>query len=186
MAVEGDAELAGDFLRLARGLEADAEDDHVVLGGDHVAGLVLERDVEVLAQRVLFDRRRARADVLHAAVEGALVEGVEALAHGAHVHEKHLAVGAGQVVLSQHRLFGRVHAADARTVLVLLIAGADALDEGDALRVGFVGGAQHLSDRWDPKRRACARTRGKKGRWDSGRTRARRCGRGRRRRSRSP
>ena len=131
---------------LRAGSRPDARDDHVVLGGHEVAGLVLERDVEVLAQRVLFDRRRARANVLHAAVEGALVEGVEALAHGAHVHEQDLALGPGKVILREHGLLGRVHAADAGAVVVLLVARADALDEGDALRVGFVGRAQHVAD----------------------------------------
>ena len=68
------------------------------------------------------------------ALEGALVEGVEALALGAHVHEEDLGLGLGHVVDGQHRLLVGEHAADAGAVLVLLVARADALDEGDALR----------------------------------------------------
>ena len=76
---------------------------------------------------------------LDAALLGALVELVEALALGAHVHEEDLGLGLGHVVDGEHRLLVGEHAADARAVLVFLVARADALDEGDARRVPAVG-----------------------------------------------
>ncbi len=62
VAVEGDAEVAGRLLRLARGLEADREHDHVVGARLHAPLLVLPGDEEVLRARVLLDGRGPRAD----------------------------------------------------------------------------------------------------------------------------
>ena len=80
-------------------------------------------------------RERMKLDAL---VEGALVEGVEALALGAHVHEEDGGLAVGLVVDGEHRLLVGEHAADAGAVLVLLVARADALDEGDLLGVRAV------------------------------------------------
>ena len=88
VAVEGDADVAGRLLRLARRLQAGREHHHVVARLVQLAALVLPADQEVLGERVFLDVRGARADELDALVQRALVEGVEALALGAHVHEE--------------------------------------------------------------------------------------------------
>ena len=54
---------------------------------------------------------------------------------------KTVGLAVGLVVDGEHRLLVGEHAADAGAVLVLLVARADALDEGDLLGVRAVGGA---------------------------------------------
>ena len=111
-----------------------------------VAALVLRADQQVVGERVFLDVRRARAHELDALVEGALVEGVEALALGTHVHEEHGGFAVRLVVDGEHGLLVGVGAAHAGAVLVLLVARADALDEGDLLGVRAVAGALHGAD----------------------------------------
>jgi hypothetical protein len=147
VAVEGDAEVAGSLLRLARRLQAGGEHHHVVAALVQLAALVLPADEQVIRERILFDVAGPRADELHALVEGALVESVEALALGAHVHEEDLGLALGHVVDGEHRLLVGEHAADAGAVLMLLVARAHALDEGDLLGVRSVRGALDVAGR---------------------------------------
>src|SRR5450756_815003 len=147
VAVEGDAEVAGRLLRLARRLQADREHHHVVAALVQLAALVLPVDEQVVREGVFLDVAGPRTDELHALVQGALVEGVEALALGAHVHEEDLGLALGHVVDGEHGLLVGVHAAHAGAVLVLLVARAHALDEGALLGVRPVGRALDVADR---------------------------------------
>src|SRR5664280_1126523 len=145
--VEGDADVAGRLLRLARRLQAGRQHHHVEAALVQLAAFVLPADQEVVGERVFLDVRGTRADEAHALVPGALVEGVEALALGAHVHQEDRRLGVGLVVDGEHRLLVGEHATDAGAVLVLLVARAHALDEGDFLGVRPVGRALDLAHR---------------------------------------
>ena len=99
-----------------------------------VFGLVLEEDV--LGAGVLFQRRDATASVLDAQLLAALEIGIEALAEGPHVHHEDLTFDAGHVLQGQHCFLGGIHAADGAAIVVVLVTGADALQEGDSF--GFL------------------------------------------------
>ena len=88
------------------------------------------------------DAAPLEADAL---VVRAPVVGVEALAERPQVHLEDRGSHARHVLLRQHRLLRRVHAADGRAVGVLLVARADALEEGDLLRLLVVRGAHHVA-----------------------------------------
>ena len=77
------------------------------------------------------DLGRVAADVPHALAADAVVELLEALAERAHVHVEDGYLGVGELVLDEVGLLGKVHAADARAVLVAdrLVARAHAVDE---------------------------------------------------------
>ena len=140
----------------AVGAAAEAEDLRDRLGvlarrqagrQDHHVGRDAPRDAE---QRVfgahdepaLFFGRKghvgdlggAAAHEVHALVHEALVELLVALAVGAHVDVELVDLGLGQVLLDEVRELERVHAADARAeLLVVLVAAADAVQDRDRL-----------------------------------------------------
>src|SRR3972149_10629666 len=61
-----------------------------------------------------------------------LVVGLVTLAKGTHVHHEDVDLRFGVVLACHDRLFGGVHAADGRAVVMRRIARADALQEGEA------------------------------------------------------
>ena len=73
------------------------------------------------------------------------VIGLVVLAEGAHVHHEDADLRL-RIVLERHvGLLGRVHAAHGGAVVVFLIAGTDALQEGDFLRRALIGRPPHLA-----------------------------------------
>ena len=57
-------------------------------------------------------------------------------------------LNARHMVQSQHGFFGGVHAADRRAVVVVLVPRADALQKGNALRLGMVRQARDVAFCW--------------------------------------
>ncbi len=73
--------------------------------------------------------------ILHAVFFlGAMIVFFVTFAEGAHVHHENMHFGIGFVFLRHDRFFGGIHAAHGRTIIMGLIARADALQEGDLLR----------------------------------------------------
>ncbi len=110
--------------------------------------LVYIPDDQVAALRVLLYRRDAAADKTDAvSLFGPAVEIQIPLAEGPHVHQEDGHLGVRLVLYRHHRLFDGVDAADGRAIVVFLVAGADALDEGDALRRPSIGRALDVPQR---------------------------------------
>ena len=135
--VEREAALREERLRVAVGLDADGQDDQVVLGIDQPAAvldvLVAQDEVAVV---LLGDLGDPSLDVAGAHRLGPFVELVVAFAGGPDVHVVDGHVGDGQGAHDQLVLLDRVHAAEARAERVAdgLVARTGAQDVGDPLR----------------------------------------------------
>ena len=127
------------LLDALRRVHADREDDHVELLLDDPFFRCRVPDGHVVGDRVFLDDRRVAPEEAHAGeVLGPLVVALEVLAVGAHVVVEDRALRVRVVVLRQDDLLLGVGAADRRAVRVAALdhlAGADALDPGDVVRV---------------------------------------------------
>ena len=123
------------MLRLFRRFQADREDHEVEVGARRVSLFVDVLDAKIVRAFDLLHRRRAAADEPDAELLGPLVVGVESLAERAEVHEEDAALQPGLVLHRDDRLFGGVHAADGRAVVMVLVARTDALKKSDLLGV---------------------------------------------------
>ena len=130
-----DSEPLGERLGARGRLEAGREDDEIERIGREPAFFPLVADpIPAAVGRELHGARPA-SHVLDPELDRPIVVGVEPLSEGAHVHveDRALQVIAG-VLLGDDRFLRRVHAADRRAVVVLLVSRADALDERDPFR----------------------------------------------------
>ena len=147
--VELDSEHVGELLGSLGGHESDGQDGHVELLGDTVVLIVGVVDDELLGHGVLLDVRDAGSPVhLDAVLVLTAVDvGLELLSVGPDVHEEDVLLDVS-VLLGDHGLLGRVHAAHGRAVLLpalLLGPGSAALDVGDLLGVLSAGGNDDVS-----------------------------------------
>jgi len=98
--------------------------------------------------RVFVQGAETAARIAHAvAVARPLKVTPIALGEGAHVHHEDVHVQLWLVLLSHDRLFGGVHAAHRRAVVVALVARADALQEGNPPRRAPVRRALDVAQR---------------------------------------
>ena len=140
-------ELFDQCLGALGGLQADREHDHVELFVDEAIILGGIDDIEA-AVCALIDFGDARAHETHPVlVAGAFIILVEILAKGAHVHVKDRRLDVRRVLLGDDGLFDGIHAAHrgAVGVATLLIARADALQEGDPSRLFTVRETHHVA-----------------------------------------
>ncbi len=133
-----DAEDLGEFDRALVGRRRHREHDEI--GGDPpllVTPGVLDKDLEGVIGRVVPNLGRAAADILgRRRLFGTRHEIVEALAEGAQIGVEDGDLLDHRIVLpDEHGVLDRVHAAETAAVgPAAFAAGADALDEDDALR----------------------------------------------------
>jgi len=114
-----------------------------------VAGGVLDRQPQVAGFRILNDLSRQTAHITHAVALAAHQQFFEAFAKGAQVHVEDGRFDIRVIVFQILRGLDGVHAADVGTIRVARIravrAGADTLDESDALRLLQVAGPAQVS-----------------------------------------
>ena len=128
--------------RIFPGLDARAEDDHIhrdaaLLADEGV--LHLDDELALLARLPgrVGDLGHPPADEMGALVQHPMVELLVALARRPDVDVEVVHLGTGQTLPHQMREFQRIHTADFGAVLVvILVAGADAMDDGHALGLG--------------------------------------------------
>ena len=132
-----------------RGLQPDREDDHVVVLLDLTPLLVDVMDAQVAVGALRLDAVDAATDETDARfILGPLEILVEILAVGPHIHIEDRRRQPRDVILGDDRLLDRVHAADRRAVAVaaqVLVAGTDALQEGDLGDRLAVGGTDQMA-----------------------------------------
>ena len=137
-------QLCGQLTRSRGGPQAHREDHHM-------KHLVLQRPVlihvgdhQVLALRVLRYPGDHGADVPDPMLlAGPLVVGIKPLAEGPDVYVEDGGLDDRDMLFGNDGLFGGIHTADRRTVVVLMVPGSHALDEGDFLRYVAVRGTHH-------------------------------------------
>ena len=138
--VEADAGRFGQGSHVFRRFQPHREHQNIEFGLNQraIAGLIFKDDLFGL--RVLAHHRDTAVVIDDAQFLPPAVIGIKIFAKGAHVHLKDVNLYAGHVFHSQHGFFGGVHAADGGAIVVVLIAGAGALQKGDALWLRAVGG----------------------------------------------
>ena len=126
---------------LPRGFHAHAQDHQTEALLAEISFLRLIAHQDILGTRVLLQGGDPTAGINDPLLPAPPEIGLEALAEGPHVHHEHLALHVGDVLLGQHGLLGRVHAAHGAAIVMLLIAGAHTLEEGDPAGLPPVGRA---------------------------------------------
>ena len=145
MSVDVNANSLSERTDVGVGFKAGREDHKIEVIMHGMSLLIDKLNPEITGLVDKFHGRRPTANEPDTQLFGALVVGIEALAERAKIHEEDRALQARLVFHGDDRLFGRVHAADRRAVVVLFIARANALHEGDPLGVLPVGRAKHLA-----------------------------------------
>ena len=122
--------------RSGRGVNADGQHYHVIRFLLKLAGFVQPPQDNLFGGRIFSQARNAGADVIDPVQRTrALVVRLIVFAVGALIHQENAAVYiCSDALLGQDRFLGCVHAANAGTPGMLLLAGTDALQPGDLLR----------------------------------------------------
>ena len=145
--VQANADRLCQRLHILRRLHAHREHEQIKAHFLQRAIPVLIAGNDLSCLRILVHDRQTAVVIDNTVVLPASIVRVKALAKGTHIHLEHVYLDAGHVFHDQHRLFGRVHAADRRAVRVLLIPRPNTLQKGNALGLRAIRHPCNMSSR---------------------------------------